>query len=487
MTNITLTGQGSYPGHKPDLISRGVISQETAENHFMFYQKYLDPYIHYILADKDCLANVRSRSSLLTAAVCTKAAFCSGSRDYQNCYNVFTNEVSGKMFSVHHTFDDVRALCIGAFWLNDISSALNALGKNRITRAPFPGGEMYLTSNEAVRMAAELNLHRCISKMPHTKRECYERTRLYFMVNICDHHCSLSHGRPPMTRDLRSLKSPRALLQSKFSSPSDLKLISQVELWSISSRVFDILGADIESSFVRNRSAELEQLGAAYDRWRHEWLEVLTLRHRLDEFSRQMFDLYFHSAKLYLFSHVFRGPSQRDLQPPVTANGMDTLAHSAVDSALSIIRCVADGNQTEVWLGRLPFYFGTTIAFASVLLLRASWNAQPIYNVDKDEVFQHLHRLTQLLQGSSIVLHPAHPFLSIATSLEIAMGGRCQSNRDEVDGNEGPYPPFDFDMITKDTFNCNFLGDHDDWMTFPDDIELGLPSLGDSGEGSLGQ
>lgn len=135
------------------------------------------------------------------------------------------------MFSVNHTFDDVRALCIGAFWLNDISSALNALGKNRITRAPFPGGEMYLTSSEAVRMAAELNLHRCISKMPHTKRECYERTLLYFMVYICDHHCSLSHGRPPMTRDLRSLKSPRAPLQSEFSAPSDLKLISQVELW----------------------------------------------------------------------------------------------------------------------------------------------------------------------------------------------------------------------------------------------------------------
>jgi hypothetical protein len=110
--------------------------------------------------------------------------------------------------------------------------------------------------------------------------------------------------------------------------------------------------------------------------------------------------------------------------------------------------------------------------------------------VDKDEVFQLLHRLTELLHRSSIVLHPAHPFLSIVTSLEIAMGARCQSNRDEVDANEGtkrPYPPFDFDMITKDAFNCNFLGDHDDWMTFPDDIELGLPSLGDSGEGSLGQ
>lgn len=124
LENFTL----SQAGCKPDLISSGSISQDSAEEHFRFYHENLNPYIHHILSEKDSLANMRSRSSLLTAAVCTTAALCAGSADYQNCLNAFTHEVSGKLFSTHHTFDDVRALCIGALWLNDISFALNALG-----------------------------------------------------------------------------------------------------------------------------------------------------------------------------------------------------------------------------------------------------------------------------------------------------------------------------------------------------------------------
>lgn len=124
LENFTL----SQAGHKPDLISSRLISHERAEKHFKFYHENLNPYTYHILSEKDTLANVRSRSSLLTAAVCTTAALCAGSTDYQNCLNALTREVSGKLFSTNHTFDDVRALCIGALWLNDISSALNALG-----------------------------------------------------------------------------------------------------------------------------------------------------------------------------------------------------------------------------------------------------------------------------------------------------------------------------------------------------------------------
>ena len=124
--------------YEQDFISRGQIPQDNAEEHFRYYQKHLDPYLHNILALEDCLADIRSRSSLLTAAICTSAAFCSGSKDYDVCFKVLRQEVSGKMFSNHHTFDDVRALCIGAFWLHDVSSALNALGEFRILCAPLP-------------------------------------------------------------------------------------------------------------------------------------------------------------------------------------------------------------------------------------------------------------------------------------------------------------------------------------------------------------
>jgi hypothetical protein len=284
-----------------------------------------------------------------------------------------------------------------------------------------------------------------------------------------------------MTRELRSLKAPRALLQGAFSTPSDLILISQMELWSISSRVFDIFGADIESSFVRNKSAELEQLSGAYDRWRQEWVQVLTLRDALDQFAQHMFDLYYHSAKLYLFSHVFRGPTQRDAEAPVTTNGMDSLAQCAIENALSIIRCVSDGNINRVQLGNLPCYFGTVTAFASILLLRASGQAQSLYGVKKEEVFQCLHRLTESIQCSLVVTHPVHPLLSIANSLEIAIGGQHQTGRDGVDccGAEKPIDSsLDFELFGEDLFGLSFLDNHDDWLAFPGPVGPDLLPLG---------
>jgi hypothetical protein len=319
-------------------------------------------------------------------------------------------------------------------------------------------------------MAAELDLHRCITKMPHTKRECYDRTRLYFLVYICDHHYSLSHGRPPMTRELRSLKTPRALLQSEFSTPSDPKLISQVELWGISNRVFEVFGADIQNPSIRSRSTELDQLSSAYDRWRHEWLEVLKIRNTLDDFASHTFELYFYSAKLYLFSHVFRGPSQRDLEPPVTANGMYQFAHGAVESAVAIIRFMTDEEDAQAWLGKLPSYFVTTIAFASVFLLRTARQEQPVYDVDKDQVLQYLRRLTELLRGSAMVINPSHLLLSVADSLEVAIDRR--GNDSEIVTNS----PVDYDIWGEDVFGLNFF---DTWMGYPEPC---CPPVGVFGE-----
>lgn len=282
-----------------------------------------------------------------------------------------------------------------------------------------------------------------------------------------------------MTRELPSLKSPRALLRSEFSNPSDLRLISQVELWSISSQVFDLFGADISSPLVRNKHAELEHLGSAYDTWRTEWLEVLTFRHALDR--RHAFDLYFHSAKLYLYSHVFKGPSQSDLKAPSTTSDMTKLASCAVEHASLLLRCGTKGHEAQFWLGELPSYFGTTIAFASVFLLKASWHEQPIYHVDTEDVFQHLHRLIELLHGSSVVIHSTNMLLRMASSLEIAIGGRLQTNRGNADGNaDSDITNNRLDGIWgEDVFNfdLNVPEDHYGWMAFPDGSESGLPPL----------
>ncbi|KAL4891208.1 hypothetical protein BDV59DRAFT_194421 [Aspergillus ambiguus] len=434
--NVTLNAdRGVHIGQ--DLISCRVISHDIAEGLFTFYQQKLDPCVHHIIAKNDNLATMRSRSSLLTSAICTVASFCTGAEHYQDCFNFFTKEVSGKLFFSNYTFDDVRALCIGAFWLNEISSALNGL---------------------AVRIGAELDLHRCITKMPHGKLACYDRTRLYFLLYLCDHHCSLSHGRPPLTRDFHSLKNPRDFLQSKFSTRSDVNLISQIELWSINSRVFDGFGADTENAIATERSAELERLSAVYDRWYHEWLHTVSFDYIKEHaFLYKMFELYAHSAKLYLFSHVFRGLTQdAELSIELSKQGVYKYAQNGMESALSIIRCIVDDeSEPKLWLARLPLYFGTMTAFAS----------RVITNINPDEIRGYLRRLIQILQSSLELEHSTHPFLSIARSLELAAIGQLCADHGDPNYNENEPSEFSFDSFTNDGLNMGLFRDSDDWIS----------------------
>lgn len=303
--------------------------------------------------------------------------------------------------------------------------------------------------------------------MPHIKEACYDRTRLYFLVYLCDHHCSLSHGRPPLTRDFHSLKSPGAFLQSRFSVPADLKLISQIELWSISGRVFDIFGADIESSMASHRSTELERLSSAYDRWRQDWLSVLLLKQDLDKASERVFDLYFYSAKLYLFSHIFRGPTQEVASLSAESNAAAAFARSAVESALSIVHCIVGEHEAQPWLEKLPLYFGTMIAFASVCLLRILHQRQTLCDVEKNEISGYLHQLVEVLDTSLMVDHPTHPLPSIAKSLAIAASGQqwASNNHTNRDLDEN----FDFGVFTNadDTINMSVFRDQDQWLSFP--------------------
>ena len=146
----------SNHNHVADLISRGLIPLEIAEQLFQFYQERLDPHIYRALVGitppsqnqnhqhtsaRLTLSTIRSRNPLLTAAICTTAAFCGGLRMreyYQVCLDAFTQEISSNKTFIFpqnlrdnsaKSFDDVRALCIGAFWLYEISSSLSALGK----------------------------------------------------------------------------------------------------------------------------------------------------------------------------------------------------------------------------------------------------------------------------------------------------------------------------------------------------------------------
>lgn len=170
------------------------------------------------------------------------------------------------------------------------------------------------------------------------------------------------------------------------------------------------------------KSTELESFGSEYDQWFGEWSDLLSTSEMGTPFINRLGCLYYHSARLFLFSHVFRGPAAEIYSLP--KEGIHSFASSALSSALAIIRCVVDGHRdAELWLHKLPLYFGTMTAFASVCLLKASCQEQSTTGLDFGETTEYIRRLVDLLRTSLVADHPANTWSSIATSLDIATKG----------------------------------------------------------------
>lgn len=83
---------------------------------------------------------MRRSSQLLTATILTVTALHipSSAKTFDDCYNEFLGLISSSMFSKYHSVDDVRALCIAAFWLSDGASHTPGLD-DLLTQMKFLG------------------------------------------------------------------------------------------------------------------------------------------------------------------------------------------------------------------------------------------------------------------------------------------------------------------------------------------------------------
>lgn len=150
-----------------DFISRGVVDLQEAEELFYHFDQVLNRYLWdgALLAHKD-LTSARRSSSMLSAAILAVTALHmpSKERTFDTCYTEFAKLASESMLGHHHTLDDIRALCIGAFWLADVSWKL---------------------SGYAVRIATERNIHQSFRKAVQGSPEHKEQARLWYLLYVC--------------------------------------------------------------------------------------------------------------------------------------------------------------------------------------------------------------------------------------------------------------------------------------------------------------
>ncbi|KAI2703861.1 transcriptional regulator family: Fungal Specific TF [Penicillium roqueforti] len=408
---VSESGKAGLPNNpstsrRPDLISTGLISLRDAVSLFETYHLRLDHFLYRILGDHFSLDSVRIASPLLTAAVCTVAALHSHSLGhlFETCYGEYKNVVAAQTFSRHMNEDDIRGLCVGAFWLHELSWAL---------------------IGNAVRIASDINLHSGIYKALKGDRDGYLQARLYYLVYVCDHHFSIAYGRPPMSREGFIIESASRILETEHATEDDARLISQVKEWSILGRVFDTFGVDVDTPIAPQTLPQLRRCSISLDTWFADWSESFKANQNVGNYPQKGVGFHYHFAKLYLCSHAFRGVPISESSPQYMSPELEEIANSGVLSAMSILRMIVSDAEFRSFMNGLPLYFDTMLAFAVVFLLKVATKYAFMVRIDTTKILSLVTDTVAALRDITQSMHKHHLLVVISEGLE-RLSSRCQ-------------------------------------------------------------
>ncbi|KAJ5710797.1 hypothetical protein N7488_004953 [Penicillium malachiteum] len=339
-----------------DFISRGVVELQEAEELFHHFEQVLNRYLWdgALLAQKD-LTTVRRSSSMLSAAILAVTALHlpSKERTFDTCYTEFARLASESMLGHHHTLDDIRALCIGAFWLADVSWKL---------------------SGYAVRIATERNLHQFYRKAVQGSPEHKEQARLWYLLYTLEHHFSIAYGRPPIIHEDASITQHNSFTQSPSVSQGDLRLHSQVDLFIILTRIYFAFGPDVDLDVPESDFPKIDQFDSDLDGWKSAWLPRLAGSRHVGAYPYKAVDMHYHFSRLQLNSVALRtyhsSTSSKAMSPERRKR-----ANIAIESAIATLNVVLGERDIQRALVGVPLYLHSMITFAAVFLLKIAAKA----------------------------------------------------------------------------------------------------------------
>ncbi|KAM5531278.1 hypothetical protein V8D89_015079 [Ganoderma adspersum] len=256
----------------------------------------------------------------------------------------------------------------------------------------------WLPSGHAMRMALDLGLHRALEKLaehPEKKRSDEEERNLVVSARIwlClywfDHQMSLGTGRPIVLRDESSIRHCRVLLSHPMASPTDVRLISQVELIAQKTQIYETL-SPLNGQVNHNTLSFIRRANIALDKW---WADCDELhRQTMDEeaLPRKILVGELHYAKLWLVCVALRGVSW-DKMPFEQRE----LAFQAKDAASN---CLSNLLDSPTYRAALRYAVHDTLvmaAFSGLFLLKMA-NLFPA-ELDLAAITIQVEQLAQLL------------------------------------------------------------------------------------------
>lgn len=273
-------------------------------------------------------------------------------------------------------------------------------------------------------------MHQSFSKALAGDKEHFLKARLWYMLYVCDHHFSIAYGRPPMISESLQIREHELFLQVPLADALDLRILSQVSLMQIITRIYDRF---VEQRLPRNEVSGLSLLEEDFedmrsfnleiDQWRMRWQPRQKTNKYIGTFPPKGNILYSYFAKLQLNSLAVRGVS---LSHGQISTERKEFANMAISAAASILTFVLEEEDMRRALVGTPLYVHTMIAFASVFLMKVTtkWNRIIGLNVEREYVSDLLERMIKLLRATTT--SDRHLLPHLAAGLE-KMLSRSQS------------------------------------------------------------
>ncbi|KIP11627.1 hypothetical protein PHLGIDRAFT_99458 [Phlebiopsis gigantea 11061_1 CR5-6] len=256
----------------------------------------------------------------------------------------------------------------------------------------------WLPSGHAMRMALDLGLHRALEKLAEDvgkkrteeeERNLVVSARIWLCLYWFDHQMSLGTGRPIVLRDELSIRHCRLLLKHPMASPTDVRLVSQVELIAQKTQIYETL-SPLNGQVNHNTLAFIRRANVALDKW---WQDCDELhRQAMDDeaLPRKILTGELYYAKLWLVCVALRGVSWEKM--PFEQR---ELAFQAKDAASSCLSNLLNSPTYRAALRYAVHDSLVTAAFSGLFLLKMA-NLFPA-EVDLTAITAQVEQLAQVL------------------------------------------------------------------------------------------
>ncbi|KAF5393330.1 hypothetical protein D9757_000582 [Collybiopsis confluens] len=307
----------------------------------------------------------------------------------------------------------------------------------------------WLPSGHAMRMALDLGLHRALEKLADDagkqrtqdeERDLVVSARIWLCLYWFDHQMSLGTGRPIVLRDENSIRHCRLLLSHSMASPTDVRLISQVELIAQKTQIYETL-APMNGQVNHNTLAFIRRATVALEKWYTECDELH--RQTMDENSllRKILAGELHYAKLWLVCVALRGVSW-DKMPFEQRE----LAFQAKDAASSCLDIFLSSPEYRAALRYAVHDSLVTAAFSGLFLLKMA-SLFPA-ELDLGLITVQVEQLSQLLSDVAAERYALTLRIMLANlRRKVGLGSGIQTPIPHM----GPPPPGFAEMVVTPT------------------------------------